>query len=52
MYEVVKIVNGHEITRMIGSRSCYHVNIREGKGWREFHTFRTIKAAAEFCKSL
>lgn len=52
MYEVVKIVNGHEITRMIGSRGCYHVNIREGKGWREFHTFRTIKAAAEFCKSL
>jgi hypothetical protein len=54
MYEVVKIVNGHEITRMIGSRGCYHVNIREddGIGFREFHTFRTIKAAAEFCKSL
>lgn len=54
MYEVVKVVNGYEITRMIGSRGFYYVNIREddGIGFREFHTFRTIKAAAEFCNSL
>lgn len=54
MYEVVKVVNGYEITRMIGSRGSYHVNIREddGIGFCEFHTFRTIKAAAEFCNSL
>ena len=48
MYEVVKIVKGIAITRMKGSRGCYHVSIREGKGFREFHTFRTIKAATEF----
>ena len=48
MYEVVKIVKGYEITRMIGTKGVYHVNVREGKGFREFHTFKTIKAAAEF----
>ena len=48
MYEVVKTVKGHNITRMIGTKGAYHVTIREGKGFREFHTFRTIKAAAEF----
>lgn len=48
MYETVKIVKGYAITRMIGSKGCYHVNIKEGKGWREYHTFKTIKAAAEF----
>lgn len=52
MYETVKIVNGYEIYRMKGTRGCYHVNIREGRGWKEFHTFRTIKAAAEFCATL
>lgn len=29
----------------------YHVNVREGKGWAEFHTFRTIKAAAKFIET-
>lgn len=48
MYEVVKVVKGYEIKRMVGTRGFYHVNVREGKGWREFHTFRTIKAAVEF----
>ena len=48
MYEVVKVVNGDEIVRMKGTHGFYHVNVREGKDWREFHTFRTIKAAAEF----
>ena len=48
MYEVVKVVKGYEIKRMKGTHGQYHVNIREGKGWREFHTFRTIKAAVEF----
>lgn len=52
MYETIKVVNGYEIQRMIGSRGFYHVNIREGCGWREFHTFRTIKAAVEFCNSI
>lgn len=48
MYETVRVVKGYEIKRMIGTRGVYHVNVREGKGWREFHTFRTIKAAVEF----
>lgn len=48
MYEVVKIVKGYEILRMKGTKGAYHVNIREGKGFREFHTFKTIKAATEF----
>ena len=52
MYETVKIVNGYEINRMIGTKGFYHVNIREGKGFREFHTFKTIKAAVGFCESL
>lgn len=50
MYETVKTVKGYAITRMVGSRGIYHVNVREddGIGWREFHTFRTIKEAVEF----
>ena len=42
MWEVVKTVKGYDITRMIGSRGAYHVSVREGKGFREFHTFKTI----------
>ena len=48
MYEVVKIVKGYEITRMKGTKGAYHVNVREGKGFREFYTFKTIKSATEF----
>lgn len=48
MYETVKVVKGYEIYRMKGTRACYHVNVREGKGWKEFHTFKTIKSAVEF----
>lgn len=48
MYEVVKVVKGYEIVRMKGTRGFYHVNVREGRGFREFHTFRTIKSAVEF----
>ena len=52
-YETVKTVNGYAIYRMAGTHGCYHINIREdGRGWKEFHTFRTIKAAAEFAGSL
>ena len=53
MFETVKVVNGYEITRMIGSRGFYHVSIWEdGEGWSEYHTFRTIKAAVTFCETL
>ncbi len=53
MYETVKTVNGYEIKRIKGTRGAYHVNVREddGKGWTEFHTFRTIKAAVEFIET-
>ena len=53
MYETVKIVNGYEIKRMKRTHGAYHVNVREiAKGFREFHTFKTIKAAAAFCETL
>jgi hypothetical protein len=52
MYEVVKIVNGYEITRLKGTKGAYHVNVREGRGFREFHTFQTLKAAVAFCEWL
>ena len=48
MYETVKTVKGIAITRAKGTHGFYYVNIKEGKGWKEFHTFRTIKAATEF----
>lgn len=51
MCETVKVVKGYEIKRMKGTRGAYHVNVREGKGFREFHTFRTIKAATEFIET-
>lgn len=51
MYEIVRTIKGYDITRMKGTRGIYFVNVREGKGWREFHTFRTIKAAAEFIEN-
>lgn len=53
MYETVKVVKGYEIKRMKGTRGAYFVNVREDDriGFREFHTFRTIKAAAEFIET-
>ena len=51
MWEVVKTVKGYDITRMTGSRGTYHVSVREGKGFREFHTFKTIKVAVEFIET-
>lgn len=48
MYETVRIVKGYEITKVKGTHGFYYVTVREGKGWRAYHTFRTIKAAAEF----
>ena len=53
MYETVKVVNGYEIKRLIGSRGFYHVNVWEdGEGWGEFHTFHTIKAAVQFIETV
>ncbi len=45
----VKTVKGYKVERYAdGSKGHYFVNVREGKGFREFHTFKTIKAAVEF----
>ena len=52
MYETVKTVKGYDITRMKGTKGAYHVNVREGKRFREFHTFKTIKAAVEFIEKV
>jgi ribosomal protein L10 len=47
-YETVKTANGYKITRMIGTKNFYHVKLSDNKEM----TFKTIKAAAEFCKTL
>ena len=52
MYETVKVVKGYEIKRMVGTHGAYHVLVREGKGFKEFATFRTIKAAVEFIEKV
>lgn len=46
MYEVVKVVKGYEIKRMKGTRGAYHVNVREGKGWREFPHIQNHKGSS------
>lgn len=48
MIETVAEIKGYKVQRHIGTRGHYFVNIREGKGFREFHTFKTKKAAIEF----
>ena len=48
MTETVKEIKGHKVERHIGTKRQYFVNVREGKGFKEFHTFRTIKSAVEF----
>lgn len=52
MYEVVKVVKGYEIKRMKGTHGAYHVLVREGKGFQEFHTFKTIKSAVKFIEEV
>lgn len=52
MYEVVKVVNGYEITRMVGTHGFYQVTLKETAKAKTFMTFKTIKAATEFCKTL
>ena len=52
MYEIVKTVNGHDITKMKGSHGIYHVNVKSGKDFGSFHTFKTIKSAVAFCETL
>lgn len=49
---VVKVVNGYEITRRANERKHYTVVLAEGKNWKKFVTFKTIKEAAAYCESL
>lgn len=52
MYETVRVVNGYEIKRMIGTRGFYHVDLKVHTHSREYVTFKTIKAAVEFINNL
>lgn len=56
MYETVKVVKGHAITRMIGSQGTYWITLKEipcrnGKVNKIQMTFRTIKAAAAYLEN-
>ena len=51
MYETLKTVKGYDITRMKGTRGYYYVNVREGKGFEEFRTFKTVNAAVHFIET-
>lgn len=53
MHETIKVVNGKEIFRMVGTKGCYHVTIKTfDNGNKVERIFRTIKAAAAFCETL
>ena len=52
MYETVKTIKGYAITKMAGTKNCYHVTLREGEGFKISRTFNTIKAATEFIETL
>lgn len=56
MYETVKVVKGHAITRMIGSHGTYWITLREitcrnGKVSKVQMAFKTIKAAAAYLEA-
>lgn len=53
-FEIVKVVNGHEIKRYAGTRKPYFVNIEEenGVGYQEFHSFNTKKEAVKFLEEI
>ncbi len=53
-FEIVKVVNGHEIKRYSGTRKPYFVNIEEenGVGHQEFHSFNTKKEAVKFLEEI
>lgn len=50
--EIKATVNNINITRTVGTKFPYYISIREGKGWKEFYTFKTLKAAKEFANTL
>lgn len=48
---VVKTVKGYEITRRENERGHFEVTLKAGEKWRQFVTFKTIKAAAEYIEN-
>ena len=54
MYETVKVVNGYEIKRAVGSQRHYTVTfwVSESSKSSKFCSFKTIKAATAFCETL
>lgn len=52
MIETVKTIKGYEIKRYIGTKGQYFVNVREGRGFKEFHRFKSIKSAVEFIEKV
>jgi hypothetical protein len=55
-YETIKIINNIEILRAEGKKFPYIINIkgdiRDDEPWKEFHTFKTCKAAVEFAQAI
>ena len=47
----VREVNGYKVQKYENTRGQYFVNVREGKSFRKFYVFRTIKAAVEFIET-
>ena len=54
MFETVKVVNGYEITRMIGTHGFYTVTFWKSESGKssKSRSFKTIKAATAFCERL
>lgn len=56
MYETVKVVKDHAITRMTGSKGPFWITLKEipcrnGKVSKVQMTFKTIKAAAAYLEA-
>ncbi len=51
MYETVKTVKGYGIYRMVGTKGFYFVDLKKCGEAVVKMSFKTIKAAAEFCES-
>ena len=55
-YETIKTINNIEILRAEGTKFPYFINmkgdLRDEEPWKEFHSFRTCKAAVEFAQTI
>lgn len=48
MYETVKTVKGHDITRAVGHKFPFYVEDKKGVS---YYTFKTLKAAVNFIET-